>query len=246
MSRLAELERKLVVSDAAADDEQSAADENDDTPVTISCGTPGVELTFCEREVETWSRSTGTKVNVVPAPGPMDDRLSLYRKSFENKLPDLDIVQIDVTWSGLLADHLVDLYAYSNGTEKGILPTALDAAIVDNRLVAMPWFVDFGLLFYRKDLLAKYGLDPPLTWEQMAEGAATIQKGERARPARNSRDFSSTAATEGLICFVLEMINAYGGEVVKAENGRHSIDTGATEQALATMTGWIGTILRIR
>ena len=241
--RLAELKRKLVVSDAAAADEENAADANDDTPVTISCGTPGVELTFCEREVEIWARSTGTKVKVIPAPGLMDDRLGLYRKSFESKSPDLDIVQIDVTWSGMLADHLVDLLAYSNGTEKEILPTALDAAVVNDRLVAMPWFVDSGLLFYRKDLLAKYGLDPPQTWEQMAESAAAIQKGERARGRKKFQGFLFNGLpTEGLTCFALEMINAYGGEVGRAENDHLSIDTAATEQALTTMTGWIGTI----
>ena len=79
-------------------------------------------------------------------------------------------------------------------SEKGILPIALDAAMVDSRLVAMPWFVDSGLLFYRKDLLAKYGLDPPLTWEEMGESAATIQKGERSRGAKKFQGFCSTAS----------------------------------------------------
>ncbi|MGX9148166.1 extracellular solute-binding protein [Mesorhizobium sp. 128a] len=241
--RLAELQRALVVSDAMRVDDESAADTIDNSPVTISCGTPGVELTFCEREVATWSRSTGNKVKVIPAPGSMDDRLSLYRKSFEQQSTDLDIVQIDVTWSGMLSDYLVNLYAYSNGVEKEILPNALDAAVVNDRLVAMPWFVDSGLLFYRRDLLAKYGLNPPQTWEELAESAAKIQRGERARGVKKFQGFLFNGlAAEGLTCFALEMINAYGGEVKNDGNGGLSIDTAATKQALETMTGWIGKI----
>ncbi|MER8846807.1 extracellular solute-binding protein [Mesorhizobium australicum] len=240
--RLAELQRALVISDAIRDD-KSATDTIDDTPVTISCGTPGVELTFCEREVAIWARNTGNKVKVIPAPAPMDDRLNLYLKSLESQETNLDIMQIDVTWSGILADNLVDLYAYSSGTENESLPTALDAAVVSDRLVAMPWFVDSGLLFYRKDLLAKYGLKPPQTWEELAESAAAIQKGERARGKRKFQGFLFNGlAAEGLTCFALEMINAYGGQVKNDENGVLSIDAAATEQALKTMSGWIGNI----
>ncbi|MCO5063953.1 MAG: extracellular solute-binding protein [Rhizobiaceae bacterium] len=243
--RLAALQRDLVVSDAAMSDSAQATsnDAASATPLTISCGTPGVELTFCQRGVELWSKSTGKKVKVVPAPDSMDDRLNVYRDSFERKSADLDIVQIDVTWSGMLAEHLVDLYAYSNGAENGILPPALDAAVVDGRLVAIPWFVDSGLLFYRKDLLKKYGQQPPQTWEQLAESAAIIQKGERKRGIKSFNGFLFNGlSAEGLTCFALEMVNAYGGAISTDQDGRVSIDSASVEQALETMTGWIGKI----
>ena len=32
----------------------------------------------------------------------------------------------------------------------------------------MPWFGDFGILYYRTDLLKKYGYkSPPKTWDQL-------------------------------------------------------------------------------
>lgn len=46
-------------------------------------------------------------------------------------------------------------------------------------LVALPWYADYGLFFYRKDLLDKYGLQPPKTWDDLEDTASIILTGER-------------------------------------------------------------------
>jgi trehalose/maltose transport system substrate-binding protein len=52
---------------------------------------------------------------------------------------------------------------------------------VDGKLVGMPWYTDAGLLYYRTDLLEKYGYDarppPGTSWKRWPQ---TIQEGERA------------------------------------------------------------------
>jgi trehalose/maltose transport system substrate-binding protein len=75
----------------------------------------------------------------------------------------------------------------------------------------------------------------------LVDRRSSIMKGFPGRKKFQGFLFNGLA-TEGLTCFALEMINAYGGEVGRAANGRLSIDTAATEQALKAMTGWIGMI----
>ena len=50
---------------------------------------------------------------------------------------------------------------------------------VGGHFYSVPLHLSVRLLFYRKDLLKKYGLQPPLTWAEMEEQAAIIRKGEK-------------------------------------------------------------------
>ena len=54
----------------------------------------------------------------------------------------------------------------------------LDAPILANRyrgqIFGVPLFIDAGLLYYRKDLLEKYGISPPRTWPELVQEAKTI------------------------------------------------------------------------
>ena len=71
----------------------------------------------------------------------------------------------------------------------------------------MPWFGDFGILYYRTDLLTKYGYSsPPKTWAQLGAMAKKIQDGEQAENPNFYGFVYQGNAYEGLTCDSLEWL----------------------------------------
>ena len=212
--------------------------------ISISCGSVGIEFQVCRTGVEAWAKATGHRVQLVSTPNDSNERLALYQQLLAAKSGDIDVFQIDVVWPGILANHLIDLREH---IDPKMLDQHFEAIvrndIVDDRLVAMPWFTDAGLFYYRKDLLEKYGRPLPTTWQEMTETARIIQEGERA--AGNDRMWGyvyQAKAYEGLTCNALEWVKSFGGGQIVEADGTISINNENAVKALETAQGWIGTI----
>ncbi|MEX2134077.1 MAG: ABC transporter substrate-binding protein, partial [Acidimicrobiia bacterium] len=155
-----------------------------------------------------------------------------------------DVFQIDVIWPGDLAEHFVDLNEYGGAEEvANHFPAIVENNTVDGKLVGIPWFTDAGLLYYRSDLLEKYDLEPPATWDELEAAALTIQEGERAE---GNQDFWGYVwqgnAYEGLTCDALEWIASAGGGSIIEPDGTISINNQAAIDILDQAAGWVGTI----
>lgn len=210
----------------------------------ISCGAVGQELELCKQAVAQWSKKTGNEVQVVATPNDSNERLALYQQILGSGSDKIDVFQIDVVWPGILASHLADLKPLAGGAEKQHFAGIVSNNTVAGRLVAMPWFTDAGLLYYRKDLLAKYRLPVPDTWEALAAAARKIQDAERA--AGNDKMWGYVwqgRAYEGLSCDALEWVVSYkGGTILDAATGKPTINNPQAVKALTTAAGWVGTI----
>lgn len=212
--------------------------------LTISCGAVGAELELCEQGVAAWEEKTGHQVNIVSTPNSSTERLSLYQQILSAQSGDIDVLQIDVVWPGLLANHLLDLQD-TLGKEAGAghFSTIIDNNTVNDRLVAMPWFTDAGVLYYRKDLLEKYGFAPPETWQELTDIATEIQNTERQAGHEKLWGYVFQGrAYEGLTCNALEWIASYGGGTVVDADGDITIDNAKAATALDMAAGWIGKI----
>jgi trehalose/maltose transport system substrate-binding protein len=119
---------------------------------------------------------------------------------------------IDVVWPGAFAPYLVDLKPKLGAQSRLHAAGIVANDTVGGRLVAMPWFGDFGILYYRTDLLKKYGYsDPPTTWAQLFAMAKKIQDGEHASNPQFSGLVFQGNSYEGLTCDALEWIASSGG-----------------------------------
>jgi trehalose/maltose transport system substrate-binding protein len=115
---------------------------------------------------------------------------------------------------------------------------------VDEKLVAIPYTVQVGVLEYRSDLLRKYGYrHPPRTWDELESMAARIQAGERAK---GNKDFWGYvwqgAATEALACNALEWQAAGGGGRIIESNRSISVNNPAAIRSWQRAKRWIGWI----
>jgi trehalose/maltose transport system substrate-binding protein len=153
--------------------------------VSISCSSLGIELELCQEGADAWAKQTGNKVKLVATPPDANERLALYQQLLAAGSADIDVFQIDVVWPGTLANHFVDLKSLIPAEDlKDHFETLTTNDTVEGKLVAVPFFVDAGLLYYRQDLLDKYGKKPPKDWAELTETAKAILAGESASNAQ--------------------------------------------------------------
>lgn len=209
--------------------------------VTITCGSTGRELDLCREGANAWAARTGNAVKLVTMPG--SDTLSLTQQLLAAGAADIDVFQVDIAWSGILARHLVDLGPRAAGVTGRHFPALVRSATVGGRLVGMPWFGDAGVLYYRKDLLQRHGVPVPRTWDDLRAVSERIQAAERQRGASRFWGFVwQGRAYEGLTCNALEWVASHGGGSIVDEAGKVTIDNPRAIAAVRTAAGWVGTI----
>jgi trehalose/maltose transport system substrate-binding protein len=231
---------------AAEPTEAPAAAEGEKVSITVAAGNVGQELELTKAAAQRYmDMNPNVTVNVLDTPDFVQDRLGLYLQFFEAQSPEVDVYQIDVIWPGDLAEHFVDLNEYGAASAAAEhFPAIVQNNTVDGKLVGIPWFTDAGLLYYRTDLLEKYGYDgPPKTWDELEEMAMTIQDGERAE---GNQDFWGYVwqgnAYEGLTCDALEWIKSNDGGTIVSPDKIITINNPNAAAIVDQAAGWVDSI----
>ncbi|WP_161883503.1 ABC transporter substrate-binding protein [Deinococcus alpinitundrae] len=212
--------------------------------VTLTCAAVGQGLELCKAGAARWAKATGNSVKLFESPNLTNDALGLYQQQLAAKSSDIDVYQLDVIWPGLLEQHFVDLNGKVPANEiaahfKGIIA----ADTVGGKLVAMPWYTDAGLLYYRTDLLKKYGFTAaPKTWAELATMAKKIQDGEQKTNKAFSGYVFQGKNYEGLTCDALEWVASFGGGTIVDDSGKITINNPKAAAALDAAGSWIKSI----
>ena len=211
--------------------------------VSISCGAVGQELELCKQGAEEWARQTGNTVTIVSTPNSTTERLALYQQLLAAGAQDIDVFQIDVIWPGILGSHFIDLKPFSDGAESEHFSAIIENNTVGGELKAMPWYTDAGILYYRADLLEKYGKTPPTTWQELTATAKEIMDAERAAGNSGMWGFVFQGrAYEGLTCNALEWIDSFGGGEIVDAAGEITVNNPRAAEAVALAGSWVGSI----
>jgi multiple sugar transport system substrate-binding protein len=168
-----------------------------------------------------------------------DEQHQFYVINLEGGSPPFDVMMLDVIWvpEFARAGWILDLTALVPAAERAAhFPSAIAPAEQEGRLWALPWFMNVGLLYYRADLLAKYGLRPPETHEELARQVRQIRAGE-GNPRLDGYLWQGKQYEGGMVN-VLEALWANGARLLD-DAGRPFPDPERAREALAFLRGLI-------
>jgi trehalose/maltose transport system substrate-binding protein len=186
---------------------------------------------------------TGIQVQTVRPGNDTTAVLAGYLRDFATGSADGDVYAIDIVWPGILASYAEDLRPVVGGLPD-MLPTLVENDTVGGKLVAVPYFTEVSLLYYRSDLLQKYHFArPPVTWAELEHQARTIQDGEKTTSGQQIWGFLwQGAASEALTCNALEwQISQGAGRLIDRDRAL-SIKRDRLAGALDRARKWLGTI----
>ena len=126
----------------------------------------------------------------------------------------------------------VNLMRYDDCEEvlKQFMPSAYEFYKYDGGLYALPEQETFNLLFYRKDILAQFNLDPPQTWQDFFNILPTLQ----ANNLSAGVPYPNVNVTDMTVLY--SMLYQNGGQVYNDTGDKSLIDSEAGIAAFKTYT----------
>ncbi len=160
----------------------------------------------------------GVRIRGEALPWLSDEQHQFYVINLEGRSPGFDVMMLDVIWvpEFARAGWLLDLTSrLPPGELAPYFPSTVEAATFAGRVWALPWNMNVGLLYYRSDLLQKYGLAPPETYAELTEQVHRVRAGER-NPKLDGYLFQGKQY-EGMVVNVLEAFWASGTRLLAAD-----------------------------
>jgi len=219
-------------------------------PVTITFLDPqglldlGDHRMVSDEAIREFTLQTGIQVNHLPTPQDNRAQLQLIRDLLQSGASAPDVYGVDTIWSGALAEYLVDLKPYLSSEMPDVDPEVLASYTVQGKLIGIPYHPNSGVLYYRTDLLHKYGYtSPPRTWDELETMASRIQKGERKSGKKDFWGFIWPGTVrESLSHIALEwQISGGGGRVIESDR-TISVNNPNTHRAWERGAHWVGWI----
>ena len=180
----------------------------------------------------------GIHVTLTSAPTNTDTNRATLATEISGGSATPDVFMGDVIWPAQFGAHqlavpLSDYLPQSYWSQ--FAPGLVTGASYKGKVYGSPLFEDQGFMYYRKDLLAKAGLQPPKTWEQLESDAKTLV-------SKNLVKYGFVwqgASYEGLTCNFMEYLTSAGGTATNSDYTKATLDSPAAIKALTFMRSLI-------
>ncbi len=200
--------------------------------ITISAGSTGEagNEVLLEQAAQFMETHPHIEVEVILQHESTDAQHDFYIQEFQAGSSGIDIPSIDIIWPPEFGEKgltlpLNDYVAEYDMDMTAFLPGTVQGNTWDGQLVAIPHFTAAGMLYYRQDLLDKYGFAPPETWAELVNIAQTIVAGEQAISPALVGFVYQADQYEGLVCNYLDYVWGNGADVLNAAGDQVVMNT---------------------
>ncbi len=179
----------------------------------------GAVLSNLLREFE--QRHPGVIVREELLPASSDQQHQYYAMNLDGGQARFDLLGVDTIWvqEFAKAGWIASLDALLPLAERDqFFPGPIEAATFEGRLYAVPWYIDAGVLYYRRDLLDRHKLSPPQTWPELVRSAKLVLHTEQ--DADLVGFVWQGKQYEGLVCFALEVLRSNGADLWEGDQER--------------------------
>jgi multiple sugar transport system substrate-binding protein len=179
------------------------------------------------------ARHPGLKVVREVGPHSSTEFHDLLTQKLRNRDTEMDVFFMDVIWPAefAAAGWALPLDAFFPAAQRqSFLEAPLQANSYEGRIYGVPVFVDAGMLYYRKDLLAKYDLRPPRIWPELVRQAKLVLAQERDPYLTGySAQFKQY---EGLVCNMMEFIMSNGAALWNEDTLQSTLNEAKAKEAV--------------
>ncbi len=209
-------------------------------PLTLA--TAGDLTGYLGSVLDGWNRThPGEEVTLVELPDSADEtRAQMITDLRAGEGGRFDVLNIDVSWtSEFAAAGWIRPLPRDRFPLDAFLPPVVGTATYDDRLYAVPYVTNAGLLLYREDVLDEAGVAPPRTWAELERAAKTLA------PARGLDGYAGQFLPyEGLTVNAAEAVYSAGGTILGDEGERVTVDSRAARKGIGFLArgvreGWI-------
>jgi multiple sugar transport system substrate-binding protein len=179
-----------------------------------------------QNQLNAWNAShPNEKVELKELPEDADAQRQQMIQNAQAQSDAFSVLNMDVVWtSEFAANQWITQIPEDKVPDLGkLIPATVETAKYRDKLYGVPITSDGGLLYYRKDLLAKAGVaEPPKTWTEML---ADCQKVAALPEAKGMSCYAGQFEKyEGLTVNFSEAVNSAGGQIVD-KDGKPNVNT---------------------
>jgi len=200
--------------------------------VTLSILMPAPDAPPLQGLIKDFERENpGIRLRIIEGPNATNLVEDLYTSSFLLGDSPYDLVNMDIIWTPKFAaaGWLLDITdRVSQEQLAAFSPQDVEGGRYQGKLYRLPLRSDVGMLYYRKDLLAEAGFQPPETTQDLIK----ISKALQAQGKVNWGYLWQGRQYEGVVAMFIEVLEGFGGFWVNPKTLDVGLDRPETVQAI--------------